>query len=242
MNRALKLFLLAFAALVSARADTIFNACLAPPGYINGIGNSSCGFTELTATTDIGSVTLALGVVLRYQGEVFPESANNYYVPGGNAPLPHSGAAWGFPFSITTSGGNVVGDFTYLITITDTTQNTSVSFDPTTLPDNVYYTGGSETTQENLAVDTLLQNSETLSFPFLAGPLNYSSTNLDTYVISLSATPVSGPAVDPTVSENINITPEPAGEGLIGAGLIGLAMAARRRSRRASARRGALVT
>ena len=239
MNRALKLLVLVSAALVSARADTILNACLAPPGYINGTGNSSCGFTELTATTDIGSVTLALGVVLRYQGEVSPDSANNYYVPGGDAPLPHSGAAWGFPFSITTSGGNVVGDFTYAITITDTTQNTSVSFDPTGLPDNVYYTGGSKTTTEDLAVDTLLQNSETLSYAFLAVPLSYSSTNLDTYVISLSATPVSGQAVDPTVSENITTTPEPAAGGLIGAGLIGLVIAARQRSPRTSARPGA---
>jgi hypothetical protein len=65
-------------------------------------------------------------------------------------------------------------------------------------------------------------------WPFLAAPLNYSSMNPDTYAISLSATPLLGPAA--TVSENVDaVTPEPAAGGLIAVGLLGLIAAARKR-------------
>jgi len=233
MTRALKILPFVFAALASARADIAYDVPVVP-GYFNGTGNTDCCFTELTANYSGSTLNLAVGVVLRYEGTVTPDSTNDYSVPDGNAPSPHSGSAWGFPFSIATSGALVLDDFTYLITITDTTRSTSVSFDPASLPDNVYCAlslascnSGTVTSHEDLTVDTLLQNSEAPSFPFLATPLNYNSGSPDTYVIALSATPNQG-AVQ-TVSEDIDVLPEPAAQGLAFAGLLALLFAARKR-------------
>lgn len=236
MNTTLKLLALVFVALTSAHADMVYDTCISP-GYFNGTGNSPCYFTELSTTYSTGTLTLDLGVVLRYVGPVIPDPTNDYTVRLGNAPSPHSGSAWGFPFSITTSGDLVLSDFSFAITITDVTQGLATTFDPTGLPDNVYCTGtvanctsGTVTSTKNLTADTLLQNSEALSFPPYSTQLNYNSFNSDLYTISLSATAVSG-SVE-TVSENVDaVLPEPAVGGLMAAGLLGLLFAARQRQR-----------
>jgi hypothetical protein len=232
MNRVLQVLAFVFFALTSARADMVYDTCLVAPGYINGTGNSNCHFTELTTTYGDGSITLALGVVLRYVGPVAPlSSTNDYTVPVGNAPVTHSGSAWGFPFSITTSGDLVVGDFTYLLTVQDLTLGTTGTLTPATLGDNTYYTpSGGKTSTENLAIDTLLQNSEALMYPPLSTDLNYNSYNPDTYRITLTATPAVGSEV--TMFENVDAeTPEPAAMGMIAAGLLGLLFAVRQRQR-----------
>ncbi len=237
MNRTLKVLAFVLVAFTCAHADMVYDVCISP-GYFNGTGNSPCHFTETTASYSGGSVTLDVGVVLRYVGAVTPSPANDYTVPVGNAPSPHTGSAWGFPYSITTTGSLVLSDFAFLITITDVTQGLSANFDPTSPGDNVYCTGpvasctaGSVTSTKNLAIDTLLQNSEALSFPPFNTVLNYNSFNADTYTISMTATPVSpltGSAA--TVDENIDAsTPEPAAMGLVAAGLLGLVIGARRR-------------
>jgi hypothetical protein len=102
---------------------------------------------------------------------------------------------------------------------------------PATLGDNTYYTpAGGKTATENLAVDTLLQNSEALMYPPLSTELNFNSFSPDTYLITLSATPAVGPEV--TMSETVDaVTPEPAAMGLMAAGLLGILFAVRQRQR-----------
>jgi hypothetical protein len=189
-----------------------------PGGFYNGSGGVNEGFTVLDATNSDGSsLELGLSAILRYMGPITP-SGNDYTVPLGTGG--GSDALWNFNFSVYT-GTDALSAYTYSVTITNQTTAATYTFGPTTLlPDNSYWTVGTpghETSTESLSTEDGFQNSENLSFGFLAGPLGFSPTSTDPYLITLAATPKSGP-VD-SVSIEVNPVPEPGSISIATGGL-----------------------
>jgi len=159
---------------------------------------------------------LGLSAILRFTGAITP-TGNDYTVPLGTS---GGDALWDFSFS-AYSGTDALSAYTYSLTITDQATAASVSFDPTLLPDNSYWTGGAnigapaagaETSTKDLDSDDGFQNSENLSFSFLSSALGFNPNSTDPYLITLAATPVSG-TVDASVSIEVNqpasAVPEP---------------------------------
>jgi hypothetical protein len=193
-----------------------------PGGFYNGTGGVNEGFTVLDATNSDGSsLELGLSAILRFTGPITP-SGNNYTVPLGTS---GGDALWDFSFSAYT-GTDPLSTYSYSLAITNQATSATVSFDPTLLPDNSYWTGGvnigataagAETSTKDLSSDDGFQNSENLSFSFLSSALGFSPTSTDSYLITLAATPVSG-ATD-SVSIQVNPVPEPRSSSIVIGGL-----------------------
>ena len=224
-------------AVPAAFASEVFNSTLAnPPGVYFGSGNVNSGFTVLDTTNTDGSVLeLGLSAIQRFVGPITP-SANDYNVSTSAGPL----ATWDFVFSVNTNttgltSGDVLGDYTYNLSILDTNNGHSVSFSPTLLGDNAQY-GADACPGAGCAYNPAnsgMQNAENLGFSFLSTPLGFSASSTDTYSITLSALPISGTNTDPAVtilvSPQSTATPEPATLGLTAVLMLGMAFFYRRR-------------
>src|ERR1700722_10624472 len=132
--------LLALGASFPAKATVVDNTSLAsPPGVYFGTGNANSNFT---VDNDAG-IELGLSAITRFVGPIVPTptTSNIYDVPLGPTTVPgHTGAAWGFDFSINLHppGGSslTLGDIGALLTLTDVVNGTTGSFNPLGIPDN----------------------------------------------------------------------------------------------------------
>jgi hypothetical protein len=201
---------------VSASTLSYNSPLSSPGGFYNGTGGVNAGFTVLDTT----NLELGLSAIERFVGPITP-SGNDYTVPLGTS---GGDAKWDFSFSVYT-GTDTLSDYTYSLTVTDQATHATTTFDPTTLlPDNSYWSGGAtgaETNTENLSADDGFQNSENLSFAFLQVPLGFSPTSPDPYLITLAATPDSGPvdSVSIEVNQPASAVPEPGSISIVTAGL-----------------------
>ncbi|HEX5228309.1 MAG TPA: PEP-CTERM sorting domain-containing protein [Bryobacteraceae bacterium] len=221
----------------AALASEVFDSSLAsPPGVYFGSGNVNSGFTVLDSTNTDGSVLeLGLSAIQRFVGPITP-STNDYDVSTSAGPL----ASWDFVFSVNTNAtgltnGDVLGDYTYNLSILDENNGHSASFNPTLLPDNAQY-GADACPGSGCAYNPLnsgMQNAENLGFSFLSTPLGFDASSTDTYQITLSANPISGTNTDPAVTIQVfpqNVaTPEPSTIGLTVALMAGMVFLYRRR-------------
>ena len=196
-------FALAMIFVAPATASVVIYGGSLAEGVYFGTGNSNVGWSYLTA----GSLELGLRPVNRYLGAA-SEVGQNYFVPTGATAVPgKTGSEWGIDFSVDTdidSLGTTLVGYNYNLTIFDTTNGHSVSFDPSSIPDNAHLG----------AVG--FQNSEAMSFSFISVPLGYNMNASDIYRITLSATQVVGGDVQ-SLSVFVNAqAPEPAGQALVG--------------------------
>ncbi len=193
-----------------------------PPGFYNGSGQPNTGFT----ITQTDTAELGLGVLYRYGSAVQPAANTNVYnVDVGYYPST-TYALWNIQYSVNLQAfgsTDVLNDYTYNLTISDTHGN-SVSFDPLAMfTDNAGWNGSKNVANNgNEGTDWGFQNSENLAFGEFAG-LNFNPLANETYLVTLSLTPiVSGFAplvASPSVSIEINATPIPAALPLFGSGL-----------------------
>jgi hypothetical protein len=214
----------------SAYAETS-DTTLAPPGCYVGTGCDQNGWAVSSNSTD---TELGLTAIIRGQGApgdnnlgpTNPGSIDGttYYIPYGPEASSPTHALWNFSWSINTAiAGNTqtLSDFTYLLTITDTTTGLSTSFDPTAaaLGDNTTGPQG-------------VQNSESPSFGFISVPLAFNDNAPDDYVITLTESQAGVGVVN---SDSINVdvvTPEPSTITLAGLSLCALWFVRRRQMQR----------
>ena len=215
----------------SAYAETT-DTTLAAPGCYIGTG---CDQNGWAVSTDTNSNTeLGLTAIIRNFGAPGEGtnpgsiSGDTYYIPEGAEPSSPTHALWNFSWSINTAlngSTKTISDFTYLLTITDTTSGLSTSFNPVNpaLGDNTMGNWGA-------------QNSESPSFGFISGPLNFNANMGDNYLITLLELEPGGPYGNVVVnSAEINVdvvTPEPATISLAGLALCGLWFMRRRQTQR----------
>jgi hypothetical protein len=215
----------------SAASIILHTSLTSPPGVYFGNGNANSGFT---VSTD-GTTELGLSVILRYVGPIDPGTSNVYTVPTGPPPG-HTGSAWGFVFSVNTryNGGTaVLGDFLYTLNVTDlTTGNVGPILDPVrSIGDDTGFGAGGKTAGVTLSTQWGAQNSEAPSFPaFLPG---FDPNARDLYEITLTQLSSDGLTTLGAVTVFADAAvPEPGTVGLIGFGLVTVALAARKRAHR----------
>jgi hypothetical protein len=228
-----------------AHADTvIYNTSLASPGSsISGVyfgtGNANSNFT-VDQLSD--GIELGLSAITRFVGPITPTSTDVYNVPtGATSVAGHTGAAWGFDFSIDTNpGGNTtaftLADITAALSLTDVGNHTTGSFNPLLIPDNSQVgLGGVVNFPNESNTNWAAQNSEALSFASIASALGDTGYDLnanDTYEFTLSVTcqdASCGGAGTLLGSDSIVVVagtgaavPEPASLALLAFGLAGL--------------------
>lgn len=218
----------------SLSAATVFDANLVSPGaggtgVYYGAGNLNGGFT----VTNTGTIELGLRAKIRQAPSVIDTPTNLYTVPTGTQPGVPTRAAWNFDFSIDlgpAGTGLRLSDITSTLLVTDLTGTGGSQSFNTFFGDNAEF-GTSGVTNQSAAPDQTkqwgTQNSENpLFFPALFNDINTAHK----YQFDLKVFAVNGGAL--LASDTIqvqSVTPEPATFGLIGFGLAGLALAARKR-------------
>lgn len=188
-------------------------------GFYSGTGGVDGGFT----TTTDGSLALSVRLAQRYVGPITPTGSNYSCTAGMQCNV---------DWSIETSGGALLSNFSYTLTIASVTNGgLNISFDPThPLLGGSYWdpTLPGETMTLNANV-TGNQNSEYLGFAFIASSLGGWSPT-DQLTVTLSATPTGGGG---STSSQITVNgaiPEPMTFVLMGVGLVGIAALRRRKA------------
>lgn len=168
-------------------------------GFYNGTGNGDGSFTTTTADYGAtGSIILSLRGAQRYVGPITPTGNNDYVCSGSES--------CNFEWSVATTPGFTIGDFSYDLLVSDLTTGKSFDFaggslsDPSKMDDS-YWTGAK--TKIYSADATGFQNSEYLGFGFM----NLGWSQSDQVVVTLSAVPNSGLQADPSVTIGFNNSP-----------------------------------
>lgn len=223
----------------SLSAATVFDTNLVSPGagapgFYNGAGNPQGGFT----VTNTGGIELGLRAKLRQDPNVIDTPTDLYTVPTGTqqATIDHGAnparAAWNFEFSIDLGPAGIglrLSDITSTLVVTDLTGTGGSQSFNTFFGDNAEF-GTSGITNQVGADQTKewgTQNSENpLFFPALFNDIN--TAHLYQFDLKVFAVNGGGLLASDTIQVQ-SVTPEPATFGLIGFGLAGLALAARKR-------------
>lgn len=177
---------------------------------INGTGVPNDGWT---AVTDNG-IQVALRARTAYVGGVLPNDGNgNYFGTPGFAPAPHgANANWNWDFSVTNPRGLGTADYYISVDMDSSSAFNSVTYAVGTYPDNSYgdastpNSGGDEGLYVNHLTDTVMQNSENITFyPQSAAGLDPMSAGI--YNFSLFAVPLGAGANATHLSEvNMRVT------------------------------------
>ena len=223
----------------SAFAETT-DTTLAPPGCYQGSGCDQNGWATVTGLPASGNTApgteLGLTAIIRNVGApgegTNPGSivGNTYYIPVGQQPGHPGDALWNFSWSINTGlNGNPtpLSQFTYLLTITDTTSGLSFSYNPFNTAPPLPHDNATSPSEPGQTAE----NSENLNFGFLSGPLNFNYNAPDDYTISLSETTPYGVSITDSINVDV-VTPEPSTISLAGLALVGLWFVRRRHMQR----------
>ena len=208
-----------------ANADTLlFDTALAN-GVHFGNGNSNVGYTTNTRTDGL---ELGLGVSLRRLSPILPSPTNSaiYNVPIGPdqaSPPNLNRSAWNFNWSVSTPVGFDLNGDHWNLHILNVGNGQTVDFDPSAAS-----LGNAATTPGGF------QNSENLTFGFLAVPLGYNMNAVDTYDITLSLLDANSTSLF-AVSEQVNATPLPSSWLMLLSGFVGLGFFAYRGTKKGSA-------
>jgi PEP-CTERM motif len=235
MNRTLSLAALALSTALIASAGTVFDTSLASPngnpatpGCYTGTGCVNSGFT---VSTGANGTELGLSAILRFVGPVTP-TGNVYDVPTGTA---GGSALWDYTFSIDTQpngvGTDTLSNFTYSITLTDLNTLATLTGNPLAIPDDAGFGAGGKT-NGLVAGEWGAQNSENFSFAGLGTP-GFNPNAIGSYTIELDEFNSDHHIVN-SVEIQVNAgTPEPASLFLMGGGLLGLGLIARKKAAKA---------
>ena len=196
-----------------ASAAELFNQNLASPGVYFGTGNANGAFaTDTQDGVEIGLRSKISGIF----AQITPVG-DTYAIPIGHK--------FNFDYSVNPSvGGSTVSlaGAVALIKITDVANHTSVSFDPSAIPDNAHDAGALGG----------YQNSEKISFGFIDP--TYNPNQNDTFLIDFTLKGLTNGDnffVDNKVVVGTGAVPEPATWAmmLVGFGGLGAAMRSRRK-------------
>lgn len=187
-----------------------------------------------------------LSAIERFVGPITPTGSVYNVSTGPTSEVGHTGSDWGFVFSVNLNadgnGGLNLGNITTRLSLQDVGLGTTGFFDALIIPDNSLYGASGACTPAiscgSSANYYAFQNSEALSFSAIAAILNDPLYNInadDTYIFGLEVfsdnvllssnqiTVVAGRGAD---------VPEPLTISLFSAGLVGAAVARRRRAAR----------